>query len=233
MIVAILPFTLQFWIVEGEQLVREAEDVGLLLLGHSEHRRQDPERMRRSDVDREVALALAGGAGEAVDGLASAALDHRVELGDRLRCEHSTRDPAVGPVLGRVHRDDRAHRCEGTRLQCLVLGGREYRDPRRRAEPLGRGGDLEDVVVLGERPERLEAGRLAAVDGRLGAQSGPQLVGRPVGCVPVRRDQVEPVSDVHGAPKVKSNDDAVLNVHSKSASSEPGGRAHGPNHSPG
>src|SRR5581483_2002644 len=64
-------------------------------------------------------------------------------------------------------------------------------------DPLGAGetewlpGDLHDVGVLGDRPERLVALRFNACDRGLCAQARPQIVGIAAARVPLRVDELE------------------------------------------
>src|SRR6185437_7279469 len=70
-------------------------------------------------------------------------------------------------------------------------------DPLRAREPLGLSGDLEDVRVLRDRPERLVAVGLQARDRGLGAQLRPHRVRVAVARVPHRVDEVVRVDVDH------------------------------------
>jgi hypothetical protein len=194
----ILACALQVGVVEGEELVRESEDVGLALPRHAEHGREDAERVGGGDVVREVALPLAGFAGELVHELPGARVDDVVEGLDRPRREDGAGDLAIAAMLGRIHLDDHAHGAEtlGALAQAL-LAFVEQDDAARRRELVGLLRDLADVGVLGDRPEGLEAGRLAAVHGGLGAEPRPEIVGNAFLGVGMAVNQVESVGDGH------------------------------------
>ena len=66
-------------------------------------------------------------------------------------------------------------------------------DALRIREDLGLGGHLDDVGVLGHRPEGGMAGRLEVDDRGLGAELRPYVVGIPVAGEPGRFDQIERV----------------------------------------
>jgi hypothetical protein len=72
------------------------------------------------------------------------------------------------------------------------------RDPLRTREQLGLRSDLDDVFVLGDRPERRVTRRLDVRHRRLGSQPRPDLVRVPVAGEARRVDQIERVDvDVH------------------------------------
>ena len=76
---AILARALQLLVLVGEELIGEPQDARLLLARHAEDGGEDAQRVRRGDVAREVAFALARPARERVDELAGARLHGGVD----------------------------------------------------------------------------------------------------------------------------------------------------------
>ena len=128
--------------------------------------------MDRGDARDEIALAFAA---EIVDELARGLVDQGLQALDRARREVGTRDLAVFAMLGRIHVDDGPDRRR--RLGREGLAARD-RHSRRVQEDLRQLGDLDDVGVLRDRPERRKARRFEIFDGRFASQPGPFGVGK-------------------------------------------------------
>ena len=145
----------------GRQLVHQVDGGALAALGEA-----------GDDAVGESADVVLGHFGEVV-------LEHLHHAGGEVARDQ----PAVLAMLGRVHVNE-VGRVGGVaagevgRVGALLLGVAQLaRGVQAQhlgvGEQLGMGGDVADVSVFGDRPERLEAGALVPVDGRLAAQQVP------------------------------------------------------------
>ena len=199
-LLSISALTLEVGVIECEQFVGEAQDVGLLLAGHAEHVGEDAKWVGGGDIACELALPFATLARQPVHDFACTAIDVGIEGSDRAWREDVARDLAYIAVLGRIHLDDDAHGVERAALQRVLLTPGEHSDPGLGEESLGMSGNLTDVRVLCDRPEGLEHLRFTSMNWRLGPQTSPEVVRYAVLPVGLRRDQFVAVGDRHRMP---------------------------------
>jgi hypothetical protein len=127
-LLTVVTLALQFGIIKGEQLVREPQDVGLLLAGNAEHVGHDAQWVRGGHISGEVALTLAALAGQFIDEFPCASLYLLVERSDRKWSEHRARHLAHSTVLRWIHLDYHPHGAERARVRRLPLALGEHRD---------------------------------------------------------------------------------------------------------
>ena len=120
----------------------------------------------RGDVAHEVAVGVVAAL---VEHLARHARDLVVHAADGARREPVAGDAAVAAVVGRIHVEQVARRALRWRRQ--VAG--EDREARRVQEELRLLADLDDVGVLGDRPERIDVRALVPEDRIVLAQPRP------------------------------------------------------------
>ena len=183
---------LEVRILDAEVLVGDLQHPLLALARDAEHLGDHAQRLERGHVAHEVAAAPAAVSGQLVEDLGRDLFEALLEPRDRTRREPVRNEPPVVAMLGRVHVDEHA---QGRRLLQAVaartLHLREQDEAARAAEDLRLLRDLDDVGVLGDRPERLVAGWLHPVHRRLAAQPAPRLVRVAVLAVELGGDHVQ------------------------------------------
>ena len=199
-LLSISALTLEIGVIESEQFVGEAQDVGLLFAGHSEHVGKDAKWVGGGNIACELAFPFAALTRQPVHDFACAAIDVGIEGSDSAWREDVARDLSCIAVLGWIHLDDDAHGVERTVLQRVLLTPGEHSDAGLGEEVLGMSGNFTDVRVLGDRPEGFEHLRFASMNWRLGPQASPEVVWYAVLPVGLRRDQLVAVGDRHQMP---------------------------------
>ena len=151
----------------AEQALGELEHEALVLGRHAEDPHDHVQRERNRQVGREVARAAE--LEETVGVLVGDPVDGGLEVLHGGRLEPVVGDGAVLLVHLAVEVDERAGRLDAHRLEHVVLHVGTRRRARRVPEHVAAARDLEDVSVLGDRPERRPTLGLDAQDGRLAA----------------------------------------------------------------
>ena len=159
--------SLQILVGGAEQLLGQRQHPRVVGLWQAQDGQDDVQWHRHRDVASEVALATQ--LDHPIDGDARELGHSLLELGEALRQEPLGGDAAQLLVLGAVHMDQRAQQIAVLAPTLVVVGGAQHR-PWLVQEDRVLGLDLEDVGVLGDRPEGVESLALDQVHRILAAQ---------------------------------------------------------------
>ena len=191
-VLARVAFALELRILDAEVLVRDLEHEALALARDAEHLGDHAQRLHDGDVLDEIDLAFAAAPRQLVEELVGDGLEATFEAADGARREPVADHGPVVAVLGWIHVDQHAQRRVLLHRLFVRIGqlGEEDEAPRA-AEELRLFRDLDDVGVLGHRPEGAVAGRVEAVQRRFAPQPGPRRVRVAVLAVALGGDDVE------------------------------------------